>query len=144
MILAEQIYMLIRNELETAGIRAYSDRIPTEIIYPFCMYEIPDTVSKPEWAFEKDYETLTVRFNIYGEKDNPNDVIAIAEQIEEIFNRTKLIFVESEGGIHLVCNYKVDDSIGILKDPARWLAISDYEFIAQRNVGEDADSSSSE
>lgn len=143
MILSEQILMLVRNILVTAGITAYSDYIPDETDYPFCMYEILDLENYPDWAFEKDYERHTVRFNIYGNKDNPLDIIVIAEQIETLLDRTKNVFVESEGGIYLVCNYKVNDNISIENESEKWLVISDYEFVCQRNINEDADSSSS-
>ena len=126
--------MLVRNNLVAAGITAYSDYIPDETSYPFCKYEIITMESYPDWSFEKDYEKLTVKFNIYGNNDNPIDIVAIAEQIETIFDRTQNTFVDTSNGKYLVCNYKVDDSVTQEDDPKRWLAISEYDFVAQRNI----------
>lgn len=134
MILSEQVYKIIRNTLVTAGVTAYSDYIPDETSYPFCMYEILSMEPYPDWAFEKDYERLTVRFNIYGNEDNPQDAINIAEQLEELFNRVKYTFVDTSDGKYLICNCKVDDSVGYLEEDTYWVVKSDYEFIAQRNI----------
>ena len=134
MINSEQVYRLIRNELVANSITAFSDYVPDETTYPFCMYEIVNLADSPDWAFEKDYESLTVRFNVYSDKDNPLDAVTLAEQIETIFNRKKLEFVDTDDGKHLVCNYKIDDSITYLNEDTYWLVISDYEFVAQRNI----------
>lgn len=134
MILGEQIYKLICQQLLANSITAYSDYIPDETSYPFCMYEIIDMEDSPDWSFKKDYERLTVRFNIYGNKDNPQDVVDLAEKIEKIFNRTKKTFIDTDNGKYLICNYKIDDKINILNDTLYWIASSDYQFIAQRNI----------
>jgi len=133
-IIAEQIYKVIRNSLVSLGVTAYSDYIPDEASYPFCMYEIVNLANAPDWAFEKDYETLSVRFNVYCRKDNPLQGIEILEDIETLFNRTKNTFVDTDDGKYLICNYKTDDSVTYLNEDTFWLSISDYEFIAQRNI----------
>jgi len=134
MILGEQIYKIIRAELFDNAITAYSDYVPDETAYPFCMYEIVNMVDNPTWAFKQDYETLTVRFNVYGNKDNPLEALEILEEIESIFNRTKKVFIDTDDGKYLICNYKVDDSVTYLNEDTYWLAISDYEFVAQRDI----------
>ena len=136
MYLSEQIYTLVRNELVTAGITAYSDCIPDdeEIIYPFCLYEIINPDNKPDIAFNKDYEHLIVKFNIYGNKDNQQDIVDLAEQIEDIFNRTKKAFVNTDNGKYLVANFKENDDITFLEEDSYWLATTTYAFCAQRTI----------
>lgn len=131
--LNEQVYKIIRQELFNNSITAYSDYIPDEIKYPFVMYEIIKTEMYPDISFNKDSQKLTVRFNMYSSKDNPEDAMAIAEQIENLFNRTQLVFVDSDNAKNLICNFKVNDSISFLEQDTYWLCISDYEFIADRN-----------
>lgn len=134
MILAEQIYKVIRQELFNNNITAYSDHIPDETKYPFTMYEITNLDLVPDWAFEKDYEKLTVRFNVYGSKDNPIDAINLAEAIELLFNRKQKSFVDTTGGVHLICSYKVGDTVSHLGEDTYWLATSNYEFECQRDI----------
>ena len=133
-ILAEQIYMLIRNELVDAGITAYSDYIPDETVYPFVMYEIVSMVEDPAWAFNQDYELQTVRFNIYDKNVNPTRAIGLAEEIETLFNRTQLTLVDEDDGKYLICNHKSDDSITYLAEDFYWLVNGDYEFRVQRDI----------
>lgn len=133
MILGEQVYMVVRQELFNNSITAYSDHVPEEITYlPFVMYEI--TNLDPEFAFGKDYEGLTVRFNVYGNKDNPMDVITIAEQIEGLFNRKHKQFIDLTEGKKLICSYKVNDTVNYLNDPTYWIAVTDYIFYCERNI----------
>lgn len=137
MILSEQCYTVIRNALWDNGITAYSDEIPTETQYsPFVMYEITSLkeLDNHPWAFDKDYEKLTIRFNIYSNKNNPSDAIGIGEDIEGLFDRKKNTFVDGSDGKYLVCSYKINDSIGNLDNPKYWVAISDYEFVVQRDI----------
>lgn len=134
MILAEQIYMLVRNELESLNIRAYSDYIPDGCKYPFVMYEILSIELDPDLAFNTDYERLTVRFNAYDKSNNPSKLIEILEKIETNLNRTKKSFIDTTEGKYLVCNHKVNDNISYLDADYFWSAYSDYEFIAQRNI----------
>lgn len=132
--LAEQCFKIIRNELVTANITAYSDYIPDETQYPFVMYEIVDMSNSPDWAFEKDYEKLTVRFNIHDNSFNPGKTVEIAETIEGIFDRTHLEFTDTTTGKHLICCYKVNDSIGYDNDEQYWITTGDYIFQAQRDI----------
>lgn len=134
MYLAEQTYKIIRNSLVGAGISAYSDMVPTETAYPFCMYEISNQDPTPDTAFEKDYETLQVRFNLFDNADNPSQIAAIGEEIETLFDRTKLSFVDGTGGMALICNYKTNDEILYEDDAKRWKAIIEFNFTAQRTL----------
>jgi len=135
-ILAEQVYMIVRQELFNNNITAYSDHVPDEThpIPPFVLYEITNLDLVPDWAFEKDYEKLRVRFNIYGARDNPMDAIDIAEEIEGLFNRVKNSFLDPTEGKYLICSYKVNDSVNIIDDPKYWLTVTDYDFECQRDI----------
>ena len=134
MILSEQVYKVVRNALVGLSVPAYSDYIPDETSYPFCMYEIVSMSSDPDWAFEQDYELLTVRFNVYDRNVNPIDAINVQEEIETLFNRTHLTFVDETEGKYLICNCKVDDNITYLNEDHFWQIITDYEFVAQRDI----------
>ena len=133
-ILAEQVYTIIKNELFDNNIKAYSDYIPDKTTYPFCMYEIVNTTSDPDWAFATDYELLTVRFNVYDNNVNPINAINLQVKIEGIFNRIKLDFVDETEGKYLMCNYKINDKIEYLQEDSFWLATVDYEFRGQRDI----------
>ena len=133
MIISEQIYKLIRQELYNNSIIAYSDSIPTETSYaPFVMYEILDL--DPSYAFGKDYEANKVRFNIYANADNPKTATNIGEQIEDLFNRKNNTFIDGTDGKKLICSYKVNDSIDNLDPPKYWLVTGDYVFEGERNI----------
>ena len=131
MILAEQIYKIIRNALYANGIQAYSDYIPPEIPHVFCMYEIVNQSALPDTGFQQDYETLRVRFNVYDDNDNAQLGMDMSVQIEDLFNRKKFSVVDSGVGNQYICGYKVDDNISY---PDAWLVISDYEFVLQRDL----------
>ena len=136
-LIAEQVYMVIRDELYANNISAYSDYIPDETTYPFTMYEILLSQADPDTAFIEDYETLTVRFNTYTDKVNPLEAIELSEQIETLFNRTKLSFTDVDNGLYLICNYKVNSSLTYLDEDHYWVCINDYEFKAQRRLSDD-------
>ena len=134
MILGEQLYKLVRNEMVKTNIRFYSDYIPDKTSYPFVMFEIDNQEAYPDTAFEKDYERLRVRFNIYDNSDNPHVAIGIGEEIETIFDRTKLQFSDLTEGKWNVCNVKVNDDITYLNEDHFWLLRTDYEFVCQRDL----------
>ena len=81
MILADECYTVVRDALLNNGITAYSDQVPTETQYkPFVMYEIASLKEFDDhpWAFNKDYEKLTIRFNIFCNANNANESISMA------------------------------------------------------------------
>jgi len=100
------------------------------------MYEIVSLKEFDDhpWAFNKDYEKLTIRFNIFCNANNANDAMDIGNDIEGLFDRKKHTFVDGTDGKYLICSYKVNDSVGNLDNPKYWVAISDYEFCAQRDI----------
>lgn len=146
MYLAEQVYMLIRQQLFNAGITAYSDYVPQETSYPFVMYQIVGLGTNPiDWGFSTDFETLTVKFNVYDDDANPSEVVTIMAEIEALFNLTHLGFPampDSEG--KLICVKKTDENLVMLTgDEYYWQGSSFYDFMCQRVQGDTLISSSS-
>jgi len=135
MILAKEIYKLVRNYLVAGGIDAYSDKIPDVMVYPFIMWEVLDGEQAPDTAFGVDLETITVRFNFFGNLINPSDVMALMNGIEELFNTTTdLELVDTTGGKHLICNQKVGETLRYLEENYYWQGIQDYTFKVQRDL----------
>lgn len=143
MILSEQIYKTVTYYCKLHNITpCFSDRVPDETLYPFTLFEITKTDPYPKWGFTLDLETISVRFNVYDDNYNPGKVIKILKDIEHVFDRTCIDFIDVGDGSSM-CNKMVDNSLNYDNDEGRWLGIQDYEFVCTRVKGQDFESSSS-
>ena len=137
MILGEQIYKLITQEMVKIGLTFYTDYIPQETTYPFTLIRIMN-IKELALSFEHDYETIKVRFEIFSSSDtgNHHELFVLGKHIQQTFDRATLDFVDTTGGKNLLCSVLVNNSIvnEDIQQEGDFKAIMDFDFICTRNL----------
>lgn len=130
MILSEYVFKVIRRQLKLNNIVGYNSLSPEEANYPLVVYK--ELSLNPLWSNDTNIEQIRIRFEVYANSTNVQDVIDIMKTLEILFNRTSYTFTEAEYGAENMCSIKLTESLG-KDDEGFSKGIVDYRFSAHRN-----------
>ena len=128
--------MLIHQQLTILGINHHPYYGNDEIQYPFVVYSLPNVNLYPDNAFEYDYESIRVRFEIFDEYPNIQNVITIMKQIEQVFDVTRPNFPATSNHMNIVKSSLSNNFIDTLNREGQnmfWRGTLDVVFIVERD-----------
>jgi len=142
MILAEQVFKIIAKVCSDNGVTAYCTIAPQETQnltvknissnLPFVVFELRST--RTLTGTEVEIEYINIRMHVYSQNPKIKQVINTMRQLDSLFNKTSLVFLDSDDGIELMCQRKVYESI-LPGDDYFWDGFLDFEFVAKRHEG---------
>jgi hypothetical protein len=134
MILTNKVMELIEQKCQALPYASnyYPIIGPQESVYPFVcaspIYLIPD------FTFSQNINEIRIQFSVYDDDSSPGRVTNILRHLECIFHRNhSLEFIAPRNTEHLICCYKLRESIMYLNKDHYWQGTADYVFVAQRD-----------
>jgi len=127
--------MLCHQQLAILNINHYPFYGVDESIYPFVVYSLPWLDMAPDNAFDYDYETIRVRFEVFDEYPNIQNVFTIMKQLEQVFDINRPNFPGSSNNMRIVKSSLLNNFIDTLNKEGRnmfWRGTADYSFVCER------------
>jgi hypothetical protein len=99
------------------------------------VYSLPGLEMSPDNAFDYDYESIRVRFEVFDEYPNIQNIVTIMKQIEVVFDINRPNFPGSSNNMRIVKSSLSNtfiDTLGREGTNMFWRGTVDFIFICER------------